>query len=420
MHSSVVHDLVNGKGFTTSDFLQQQDQPLADEEDVAEVIRAYANKLAGKNERRKYNSSKASKLQAMLTPAGRRKFNDCKIDVRMHIEAIAIQMQKDENVPFVGGPYAVPDAVWPLIEVMQKWGNSPEDNPKYYLHMVFRYQMRLLHEALVRKEQVLQHPSLQYIVDVIYPNRSSSKFPPEFKRFMHDCSERKVAVESLPVPRRGSAKEVTYSNNFELSPAVSALRRKLQKDIARWSYQNVYPRYLIKGRGGNDAIVEAVASSAKARERQKKIASIDKLSKQVIEKVAKAVPQMTGVGAKYARHTIRTSGERLQERLGFFLRPSAREVFVLVKENGFVEDVFDLTCSSFDHFRKFDSYCTADLTLSFLDGDTDGNECRKLLLLLENVVFLFDVALDTHLQAVEPDEIVRKAIAKLVDYSLTP
>lgn len=413
MYSSVVDDVVNGKGFGGSDFLQQQKQPLADEEDVAEVIRAYANRLAGKNDRRKYNSNKASKLEAMLTPAGRRKFNDCKIDVRMHIEAVAAQKQKKENVPLVDGPYTVPDAAWPLIETMQEWGNSPEDNPKYYLHMVFRYQIRLLHEALVRKEQVLQHPSLQYILDVMYPNRSSSRFPPEFKRFMHDCSERRIAVTSLPVPTRGSAKEVTYGNNFESMPAVSALRRRLQKTIVRWSYQNVYPRYLIKGKGGNDAIVRAVASSARARERQKKIAGIDSLSKEVIDKVGASVPQMTGVGAKYARHPSRTSGERLQERIGFFLRPSIREVFVSVKKNGFLEEVFDLTGNTFDHFRNFDSYCTTDLTLRFLDGDTDGNECRKLLLLLESVVFLFDVALDRPLQPVEPDEIVRKAIAKL-------
>lgn len=410
MYSGVVDGVVNGKGFESSDFLQQQNQPLADEDDVAEVIRAYANRLAGKNERRKYNSKKASKLEAMLTPAGRRKLNDCKIDVRMHIEAVAKKRQRKENVPLVDGPYAVPDAAWPLIEVMQQWGNSPADNPKYYLHMVFRYQMRLLHEALVREEQVLQHPSLQYILDILYPNISSSKFPPEFKRFMHDSSERRIAVTSLPVPRRGSAKEVTYSNNFESLPAVSALRRKLQKTIVKWSCQNVYPRYLIKGKGGNDAIVEAVTSSARTRERQKKIAGIDSLSKEVIDKVAASVPQMTGVGAQYARHPSRTSGERLQERMGFFLRPSVRQVFVSIKKNGFVEEVFDLTSSTFDHFRNFDSYCTADLTLHFLDGDA---ACRKLLLLLESVVVLFDVALDRPVQAVEPDEIVRKAIAKL-------
>ena len=59
MYSGVVDGVVNGKGFESSDFLQQQNQPLADEDDVAEVIRAYANRLAGKNDRRKYNSNKA-------------------------------------------------------------------------------------------------------------------------------------------------------------------------------------------------------------------------------------------------------------------------------------------------------------------------------------------------------------------------
>lgn len=188
MYSSLVDDVVYAKQFGKSDFVQQQKQPLADEEDVTEVIRAYAGRLAGDNGRRKYNSNKAGKLEAMLTPAGRRKFNDCKIDVRVRIEAITRKRQKKENIPPVDRPYVVPDAAWPLMEIMQEWGNSSEDDAKYYLHMVFRYQLRLFHDALVRKDRVLQHPSLQCILDVMYPNASCSKFPPEFKRFMHDCS----------------------------------------------------------------------------------------------------------------------------------------------------------------------------------------------------------------------------------------
>lgn len=220
-------------------------------------------------------------------------------------------------------------------------------------------------------------------------------------------------MTSLPVPKRGSAKEVTYSNNFESSPAVSALRRKLQKTIVRWSYQNVYPRYLIKGRKGNDAIVRAVASSAVARERQKLAAGTRGASKQVVRRVVESVPAAAMIGAKYAKRTHKTSGERLKERLGFFLRPSVRDVFAAIKREGFVEEVFDLSRSSFDHFRNFDSYCTADLPLPFLDSDTDGNESRKLLLLLESVVFLFDVTQTSPGGASNPDDVVREAIAKL-------
>lgn len=409
MYSSLVDDVVYAKQFVKSDFVQQQKQPLADEEDVAEVIRAYAGRLAGDNGRRKYNSNKTGKLEAMFTPAGRRK-NDCKIDVRVRIEAITRERQRKENIPPVDRPYVVPDAAWALIETMQEWGNSPEDNPKYYLHIVFRYQLRLLHDALVRKDRVLQHPSLQCILDVMYPNASCSKFPPEFKRFMLDCSERSVTVTSLPVPKRGSAKDVTYGNNFESSPAVSALRRKLQKTIVRWSYQNVYPRYLIKGREGNDAIVRAVAASAVARERRKIATSTHVAS---ISRVVESVPAAAGIGAKYAKRTHKTSGERLKERLGFFLRPSVRDVFAAIKREGFVEEVFDLSRSSLNYFRNFDSYCTADLPLLFLDSDTDGNESRKLLLLLESVVFLFDVAQNSPECASNPDDVVREAVAKL-------
>ena len=418
MYSSLVDDVVYAKQFGRSDFLQQQRQPLADEGDVAETIRAYAGRLAGNNGRRKYYSNRAGKLEAMLTPTGRRKLNDCKIDVRMRIEAITRKGQTKENIPPVDKPYVVPDVAWSLMETLQEWGNSPEDNAKYYLHMVFRYQLRLLHDSLVREDRILQHPSLQYILDVMYPNASCSKFPPEFKRFMLDCAERSVTVTSLPVPKRGSAKEVTYSNNFESSPAVSALRRKLQKTVFRWSYQNVYPKYLIKGREGNDAIVRAVASSDVARERQKIATSTRGASKQVINRLLESVPAAAMIGAKYAKSTHKTSGERLRERLGFFLRPSVRDVFAAIKREGFVEEVFDLSRSSLDHFRNFDSYCTADLPLLFLDNDTDGNKSRKLLLLLESVVFLFDVARNSPGSPGNPDDVVRETIAKLENKAL--
>lgn len=414
MYSNLVDDVVYAKQFGKSDFLQQQKQPLADHQDVAEVVSAYAGRLVGDNTRRKYNSNRAGKLEAKLTSTGRQKFNECKIEVRMRIEAIKRKKQEKENIQPVPRPYVVPDAAWPLMETMQEWGNSPEDSAKYYLHMVFRYQLRLLHDALVRKGHVLKHPSLQYILDVMYPNASCSTFPPEFKRFMVDCSERRVNVTSLPVPKRGSAKDVTYSNNFELSPAVSALRRKLHKTITRWGYQNVYPRYLIKGREGNDAIVRAVASAAVARERQKLSGGKHGHSKQVIATVVQAVPAAAGIGAKYARLAHKTSGERLNERLGFFLRPSVRNVFTAIKREGFVEEVFDVSRSTLDNFRNFYSYCTTDLPLPFLAGDTDGNESRKLLLLLESVVYLFDVSQNyPGVLVSNPDDIVREAIAKL-------
>lgn len=412
-YDGLVAEIVSDKKFETPDFLQQQNKPLASEDDITEVVRAYAIRLGGDKRRKKYEVKKESMLEAVLTRRGVMKLCDCKIEVRMSMEKIRKEIRKHEEMTPVHGEYAVPEHPWGLIKKLQAWGDCAEDNPKYYLHMVYRYQIRLLHKACSEGGLVLEHPSLQSIVDILHPSTCSSKFPPEFKRFMHECAEVRVNVVSLPVPKRDNAKEVDYTTNFEATPAVAALRRKLQKTIVRWRCCDVYPEYLLKDRPGNDAITEAVELAARVRERKKRSEYLEGDDLKTIQKVLEAVPQMSDVNAKYMSCTHKTQGERLNERLGFFLRPSVRSIFVASRDKGLVEEVFDLTDRSYDHFRSFDLYCTADSPLPFLDTGVDGEECRRLLLMLENLVSLFGLDDEVGSEAVEPHDIVRDAILRL-------
>lgn len=413
-YDRLAREVVRAKKFERSDFLHQQKTPLAEECDIADVVRAYARGLRGDDARKKYRARKVSNLEAMLTPSGLRKLRLCRIDVRIDVEKLRREEEKREDIPPVSGEYETPSDPWRMIKTLQEWGNHAEDSPKYYLHMVFRYQMRLLHQSSVRKEEVLEHPSLQYVVDVLYPSTCSSKFPPEFKQFMQDCDGRKVNIVTLPVPKRSNGKEVDYTTNFEAMRSVADLRRKLQKTIPAWKCKSVYPRYLLKGDRGNGAITDAVALAAKLRERKREADRCDKHTLQTIAAVIAAVPAMAMLSSKHSKYECKTTGERLRERFGFFVRPSVRCDFVAVRDKGLIEDVFDLTHTSYDQFRHFDLYCTADSPLTFLDEDDGVHDCRTLVALLEHIVSLFGVGQVVMCEAVEPEQVVRDTIRVLV------
>ena len=412
-YGTIIGEVVSSKKFGTLDFLEQQRKSLAGECEVVDVLEIYARSLSGEESRKKSSDKKVAKIEALLTPAGLRKLRDCRIDLRMRIELITTESKRQEKMPPVAAEHELPKKPWDCIRAMQEWGSHGEHDPKYYLHMVFRYHMRLLHKACVGESLVLRQPSLQYIVDSLYPSTCSSKFPPEFKRFMDDCSMREVKVVSLPVPRRNNAKEVSYTHNFEVNPAVSAIRRLIQHTIAEWKIEEVYPDYLIKGRSGNDVISEAVVLSTRARERLQKATQLGEEACAVIKKVSKEVPRMVDAHSKYTSFEAKTSGERLKERLGFFLRPSVRSMFIAVKETGLVEEVFELAGRSYDQFHVFDLYCTANSPLEFIDKDNGEGDCRNLLILVESVVSLVATYHERDVDTRDPSQIVRDAIRKI-------
>lgn len=407
----IVDAALSTKQFVPADFLQQQKKSVADESDVLEILHIYADQVTGKDERRKASGKRAAALESLLSPRGRAKLCECKMDIRMGVEKIQKERDRRIDPPQQCQQYAVPTEPWELIEFMQKWGENQQDDARYYLHMVFRYQMRLLHKACVQKGKVLAHPSLQCIVDHLHPSPCSSTFPPEFKRFMDDCAARTVKVVSLPVPKKGSGKDVDYTANFEAIPAVTALRIKLQKTIPLWNCEDVYPEYLRSGGRGNDEISKAMISCARAREAKDRWQHIDPNTSEVVKKVMAAVPQLSGLACQYALYECTTEGERLKERLGFFLRPSVRNVFLVVKSKGFVGDVFEASGASYDQFRNLDLFCTAESQLEFLDREDGENDSRALLLLLESVVTLFGSCPDEFF--LEPSEVVRDAIASI-------
>jgi len=124
-----------------------------------------------------------------------------------------------------------------------------------------------------------------------------------------------------------------------------------------------------------------------------------------------AVPPLSSLAGRYASMEFTKEGERLKERLGFFLRPSIRSVFITVKSRGLVGDVFEATEASYDKFRNFDLFCTAESLLEFLEREDGEQDSRTLLLLLEGIVALFGSGDGD--ECPEPSQVVRDAIARI-------
>ncbi len=420
-YDKFITSVISSKGFGSSDFVTQQKKILAGEYEVRDILDIYVNGILGIDKRKKYNKVKVSGMETLFTKRGIKKIRDCRIDIRLHIENE--EKEKCRNVscpPNASKEYSVTNDPWEFIKVMQSWGKYDEKSPKYYLHMVFRYYMNLLHSEYREKGIVLQYPSLQYILDRLYPSTCSNKFPPEFKSFMVDSCCRSINVVSLPVPVKNDGKNVIYDNNFEKIPSVSTLRIRIQSMIMGWKDDKdmsilsiIYPKYLITGDVGNKVIIDAMRSSMRCVSSKKDLKSIKPGSIKMINTIIESVPKISDIYSKYQSCELVTSGEKLKERLGFFLKQSVRSVFVQIKDGGFVDDVFDFTSSSMDKYNNFDLYCTDKTTLPFINKESGEGDCRNLLNILECIVHMFHLKGAIKEDDVDPDKIVTDAIKLL-------
>lgn len=90
-----------------------------------------------------------------------------------------------------------------FIERLQSLGDHPQDDPRYYVHMVFRYFLSELHQCLACRGEVMQFPSLQKVLDAKHKVSSRASLPSEFRSFMKNTAGKDApVVVSLPVPSK--------------------------------------------------------------------------------------------------------------------------------------------------------------------------------------------------------------------------
>lgn len=388
-----MEDIVSEAGFQSGDFLQSRKTDVVDVDDVREILGMYLSELQGN--RQKSSKIKIERIESSLTPSGLKKVGDARKSMRMQHEAVMRTRQRFAPLPpVVREPstenYGFDDGPSAFISRMHSWGNHPEDDRRYYLHMVFRYYFKEYHDHAVLSDMVIEYPTYQFVLDTLEPNGCANKFPPEFRRFLVDSSGRTITTATLPVPVKGSATSITYKNNFEANPHVSLLRRKIQAIVVDWKRRgkgySVYPSYLRTGDPRNGYIQERVSHAHEVGVVRKGVSKLEGVVPSKMEDLVGKAPESTLAYDRYMSYTFSTRGEQLRERMGFFARGSYRNIFFAIYASGLVEDLFHASGAGMDTFVSFENFCTKGRPIANLLKEEDMS--RSLLMVLVEVCFL--------------------------------
>lgn len=423
---SMIQEVISQADFTMGDFLRSRHGRVVDVEEVREVLEIYERELreSGGNStsaRRKFSKTKVERIEHSLTPVGMKKLSDARKTLRMHIEASRRKSQRSERLPPIQvhvstENYGFQDKPDDFVRKMQEWGSYPVDDRRYYLHMVFRYYFKQYHDYAVSALLVIPQPSYQCILDTLYPNDCANRFPPEFRRFLADSAGRTIAIHSLPVPLKGSASEVTYAYNFEAIPHVSTLRRKIESIVLDWKSSGpqkcqVYPPYLLVGNEHNKFIVERECFARRIDDVKKGLSRISDVDFSKLESVSLEVPAALTAYDDYTLHQFKTVGEQLNERIGFFMRTTYRNIFYALADRGLVDDLFVASGAGMDVLVAFQAFCTPRHKGSTFSFEKDESLCRALLMVVVDVCFFFNVYKNQGLALEDSAKVIVDAVA---------
>lgn len=412
-----IEDIVQESNFKVGDFLRSRNNPLVDDSDVKELLEIYAKELTENVKRKKYSRTKVNSIENSLTPSGLKKVSDARKSIRLYIERYNKEKQRSSRIPPIVSTdnYGFDDGPKEFIYKMHEWGNFPQDDRRYYLHMVFRYCLKDYHDHSVKKGIVVQNPSYQYVLDTLHPNGCANKFPPEFRRFLIDSYGRTIQTTTLPVPVKGSSTTVDYSTNFESDPNVSLLRRKIQEIVHDWknrgSEYEVYPKYLQKGNIGNEIIIERICHSRKVKSVKDGLVKMKNINFKLMDEVLRVNETWADTYSTYMSHVFKTSGEQLKERMGFFMRSTYRDLFYMLGSLKMVDDMFSICGSDLDIYVSFENFCNSKSKIVL---QLEKEEvCRPLLMILVEISFFFYVYKHRKLDSEDHIDIVKKCVRKL-------
>ena len=419
-NSGIVNDLIEQAKFNdTIDFLQTRKSAVVDVGDVRELLEIYERELLGEVRRKKYEKKKVERVEHSLTPSGLKKLSDARKTLRMHIEECRKKNQRAGTLPPIQKDslteyYGFDDGPDDFIRKMHEWGNFPVDDRRYYLHMVFRYYFKQYHNHAVAAGVVIPHPSYQYILDTLFPNECANRFPPEFRRFLVDAAGRTIATVSLPVPLKGSASEVTYASNFEASPHVSTLRRKIESIVLDWKSRDsytVYPAYLCAGNPHNDLVIQRECYARKINVVKDGLQRLVDVDVDKMEAVGTKVPASFTAYDEYMLHKFKTRGEQLGERMGFFMLSRYREIFFELDAPGLVENLFMASGAGMEVLVSFKTFCAQ--KARHLALERDESLCRALLMVLVDVCFFFHVVNNRTLADEDPVQVLADVVKEV-------
>lgn len=136
-----------------------------------------------------------------------------------------------------------------IVEKLHSLGKYPQEDPRFYIHMVYRYYMNDLHSKLAGDDKVLRYLSILKTMNVKMQVNCVLSTLPELRMFLRESMGYDVSPPSLPVPSKTEANEVSYACNFEAEiPWVPAMRAKIYnmwvdfKSPGSQAFREVYPK----------------------------------------------------------------------------------------------------------------------------------------------------------------------------------
>jgi hypothetical protein len=338
-------------------------------------------------------------IESACTSTGLRKLSAMKKEIRSRVESREISTKPP--LESLGVFVEAPDMAQVLstrapgdfIRSLQLLGNSPQDDPRYYIHMIFRHHMLDLHEVLADDRKVMKFPTLQKWMDVTTPVSSRGNLPPEFREFLRKIGGSHWDVDTLPVPSKTEMNAVVYGYQFETTRWVQVMRQEMFKAFSEWkgststAYSAIYPEALVLGDPRNKVITDVLAKSMEMTGLKQAYDFMVETSVNLtlFMDVITEIPESATLFSKYKSRVFETPGEQLRERRGFFMNSLVRKVFqrILKRFPTFCGDSYDTLSISQETMSEFEEYCRSK-SLKRYSAD-DEKLWRSFLLSVEKI-----------------------------------
>lgn len=405
--SSIIEDALHSADLGDNDFMGKKGDTVSIS-DIVEAMAYYAA-VTGYSTAWESNSSSVfenfgrrpgvyetltRKLENVSTQNGNKKLTGVKKCIRVRVSDKAKTMSgKPSPVGvFVDGADDIAEIYYvtenaEFINSLHKLGECSQENPRFYVHMIFRYYMNDFHKKMADQGQVLRFPSILKIMDIKNPYVCTLSIPSEFRMFIKSARGDKVSTVTLPVPSKSKADEVIYGYDFESAvPWVPVMRARIFEVFnvlcsteSAEVLRQIYPACLLKGNEWNSVVVDALAKSI---EMEHLVQTLDGLrgtspdAKIFFEKVLVVDARVANVYTRYNQHLFEAEGEQLPERVGFFAQESVRGIFykIATSMSSFCNDMYTSLNIKFATVDLFVEYCT---TKNFMTYKKRGDECWR-------------------------------------------
>jgi len=275
-----------------------------------------------------------------------------------------------------------------IIYKLHQLGEYPEKDPRFYIHMIYRYYVGEFHKELADDDKVLRFPSFQKIMDAKIPVNCVGSTPSEFRMFLQHARGNTVSAVTLPVPAKKKLNQVVYGYTFESTvPWVPVMRARifnmfveLSSSACSQQYTQIYPKYLRKGEDGcergNNIVIDALARSIEMKDLGKTLDGFRLACQETIDfldNVLSVDSRVAGIYQRCNNHPFVSEGEQLRERLGFLLQDSVRGVFRCIASEipSFCNDIYTTMGISYVAHEVFIEYCTTKTSMCFKRRDEE-------------------------------------------------